>query len=368
MDSLTSKLYSLLNGDKSAALAPTFLPPGAPGRPYVISTQDGETLYIPLSKSATRLLVTGAETDNAFAIVSSGGSQSNPIGFHYHREAHDVFLCLQGAVNVWADTTCRTLSAGDFASVPPGTVHQYQILGAHTEFAGLIVPGGWEEFFRFIGEPYHGPMWPMHDERDVTKVLLPRLKAAAEKFDMVPLPQKEQFGPQEWSGEENKLPGKLEPYFLRAGTGPAYEVGGTVCRPLCTSRETRGRFSIASIESSRDFCAQGIFAQERRTVRFERVHHAFQVGQGSVMFQLGSSAPTQLSAGELVYVPKGTAYRFETTSRFSQMYAFTSGGGLGEVLCRIGAEHNTAILPEKAGDFDVSALEALGPDFEFTVS
>lgn len=95
------------------------LPPGRVGEPYVISTQDGEIIYIPLSKSATRLLVTGKETDDAFAIVSSGGSQSDPIGFHFHKEAHDVFLCLQGNVNVWANDECRTLSAGDFASVPP---------------------------------------------------------------------------------------------------------------------------------------------------------------------------------------------------------------------------------------------------------
>ena len=95
------------------------LPPYIPGKPYVISTQDGEVIYIPLSKSATRLLVTGKETEDAFAIVGSGGSASDPIGFHYHREAHDVFLCLQGSINVWAGEKCRTMEAGDFASVPP---------------------------------------------------------------------------------------------------------------------------------------------------------------------------------------------------------------------------------------------------------
>jgi hypothetical protein len=95
------------------------LPPGRAGEPYIISTQDGEIIYIPLSKSATRLLVTGKESDDAFAIVSSGGSQSDPVGFHYHRETHDVFLCLQGNVNIWAGDQCRTLSGGDFASVPP---------------------------------------------------------------------------------------------------------------------------------------------------------------------------------------------------------------------------------------------------------
>jgi len=95
------------------------------GRPYVISTQDGEIIYIALSKSATRLLVTAKETEDAFAIVGSGGSQSDPIGFHYHREAHDVFLCLQGNINVWANDQCRTMSAGDFASVPPVRTGSY---------------------------------------------------------------------------------------------------------------------------------------------------------------------------------------------------------------------------------------------------
>lgn len=103
----------------SSVLRATDLPPGKAGQPYVLSTQEGEIIYIPLSKSATRLLVTGKESENAFAIVGSSGTQGDPIGFHYHREAHDVFLCLKGNVNVWAGEKCRTMGPGDFASVPP---------------------------------------------------------------------------------------------------------------------------------------------------------------------------------------------------------------------------------------------------------
>ena len=104
---------------KTDTLSLQSLSPSAPNKPYVISAQDGEIIYIPLSKSATRLLITGKETENAFAVVGSGGSQGDPIGFHYHRDAHDVFLCLEGNVNIWADEKCRTLGEGDFASVPP---------------------------------------------------------------------------------------------------------------------------------------------------------------------------------------------------------------------------------------------------------
>jgi quercetin dioxygenase-like cupin family protein len=66
-----------------------------------------------------RLLVTGKETDNAFAVVGTGGTFDKPIGFHYHKEAHDVFLCLKGTINVWANDKARSLGPGDFASVPP---------------------------------------------------------------------------------------------------------------------------------------------------------------------------------------------------------------------------------------------------------
>jgi len=128
MEQITAKMSSLVSGATTKQVETTQLPTGVPGKPYVISQQDGEILYIPLSKSATRLLLTGKETNNDFVVVSSSGSQSDPIGFHYHREAHDVFLCLKGSVNVWANDQARTLTAGDFASVPPvsSPIHRYK--------------------------------------------------------------------------------------------------------------------------------------------------------------------------------------------------------------------------------------------------
>ena len=106
-------------GNMSTLLSSVTEPPGRPGIAYTLESLGGEVIYIPCSKSAMRLLATGKETENAFAIVGTGGSAGHPIGFHFHREAHDVFLCLKGAVNVWAGDQCRTMGPGDFASVPP---------------------------------------------------------------------------------------------------------------------------------------------------------------------------------------------------------------------------------------------------------
>jgi len=234
---------------------------------------------------------------------------------------------------------------------------------------GLIVPGGWEEFFRFLGEPYTGPMWPMEDKRNFFEVLLPKLKAAAEKFDMVPCPQHKGAEPQAWEASDNHLPGKLEPYFLKNNTGPAYIVGGTVCRPLITTAESAGKFAIGSIEGSgHSDLDSGIFSKPDRTLRFQNAHHAFQVVQGAVEFSVGFSTPSRLTAGELLYVPKDTEFRFQVVSRYMKLYAFTNGGGLIELLQKLGESHSHSILPEKASTWEESKLESLGAELGFSVS
>lgn len=98
---------------------PTLTTPPGSSTPYKLPCFTGELWTIPTSKSTMRLLATAKETSNAFAVVGTGGTFDNPIGFHYHREAHDVFLCLKGTLIVWANDSARSLGPGDFASVPP---------------------------------------------------------------------------------------------------------------------------------------------------------------------------------------------------------------------------------------------------------
>lgn len=215
---------------------------------------------------------------------------------------------------------------------------------------GLIVPGGWEEFFRFIGEPYSGPLWPLNDQRNVFEILIPKLKAASEQFDMIPVREKKQFDPQPWQAGENKLPGELKPYFLKNGTGPAYLAGGALVRPLITTAESDGKFVIGTIEGSSHHREQDVFANGRK-LKFPETHHAFQITEGVVEFHIGSSPATLLHAGELVYVPRATPFSYQTRSRYAKLYAFASGKGLVELLIKAGEKHDSPIPPEKASEF-----------------
>lgn len=244
-----------------------------------------------------------------------------------------------------------------------GTVHQYQILGDHTEFVGLIFPGGWEEFFRFIGESYSGPMWPLEDDRNFFEVLLPKLKAAAEKFDMVPQPQLKSFDPQPWEPSDNVLPDGKEAYFLKHAKGPAYIAEGTVIRPLITTKQSGGNFAIGSIESS-GMHRSALF-QTASSIQFD-CHHAFQVVEGKALFIVGEDE-SELTQWETLFVPAKTPFSFKTVGHASKMYAFSSGGGVVELLCKMGQEYKHPVLPEKEVTCRVEAT-ALSQELGFVIA
>ena len=228
---------------------------------------------------------------------------------------------------------------------------------------GLIVPGGWEEFFRSIGDPYSGPAWPLSDSRSFADVLLPRLQAASEKFDMIPVPNKQHFAPQDWDGSEKVLPGKETAYFLAHASGPAYVLGGMVMRPLITTAEASlGRFAIGALEGSKQHGHASIFCAgegKTRMLRFRETQHAFHVFSGAVSLMLQQEHPGQrtestLHAGELAYVPAGTAFRLEVSSRLARVYVFCSGPGLVELMRELGEAYEGPVVPEKAEE---SAVE-----------
>lgn len=185
-------------------------------------------------------------------------------------------------------------------------------------------------------------MWPLVDNRNPFEVLIPKLKAATEKFDMIPQPKHPQCEPQPWDGTENTLPGKLAPYYLKADKGPKYLVDGVVVRPMVTTKESANKFAIGSIDGS-SFHANVALAS---TMSFASVHHALQVADGQIEVVVDGTH-TVLATGETLYIPKGSKFSLRIASRYARAYVFANGGGLIELLSAFGQAYEHGIAPEK---------------------
>lgn len=86
---------------------------------YIIDQLEGERITIPGSKGVFRILASSKQTQGGIAVFSSGAVLSDAPGFHWHKEAHDVFLPTKGFLKLWNGDKCRIMGPGDFAYVPP---------------------------------------------------------------------------------------------------------------------------------------------------------------------------------------------------------------------------------------------------------
>lgn len=86
---------------------------------YIIDQLEGERITIPGSKGVFRILASSKQTQGGIAVFTSGAVLSDAPGFHWHAEAHDVFLPTKGYLKLWNGDKCRVMGPGDFAYVPP---------------------------------------------------------------------------------------------------------------------------------------------------------------------------------------------------------------------------------------------------------
>ncbi|MFG1922312.1 quercetin 2,3-dioxygenase [Cryptosporangium sp. NPDC048952] len=159
--------------------------PGKP-EPYVLRRGEGE--HAMLFTDLFTVLLSGDETNGQFGMMTADCPSGNVIPTHSHHKTHETFYIVEGKVRVFVEgsdgtKTSSLLLPGDFAYVPAGRPHAYQV----EEAARILgtVSGGFERFFQHMGHPTD------HGTREQPPFIpdFPRMQAAAEQHDMQFMPQ-----------------------------------------------------------------------------------------------------------------------------------------------------------------------------------
>ena len=357
----------LFGGSKSIkppmGLSPLTEPPPK-AEPYLISQLEGVKITIPGSKGVFRILASSKQTQNKIAVFTSGAVLSDAPGFHFHNEAHDVFLVTKGYLKLWNGDKCRIMGPGDFAYIPPKIIHNPEMLGPHTELIGLIAPGDWVDFFRYVAEADHSLIAPEFDDRDLKAHIIPKVMAAKDKFDVQFVRNYQPPPVEEWKEDENRLPEGQEGYFMRFMTGPRWMCGGWMSRPFVTTKQNGGRFAISSIESSDRYSGSELFS---KSLLFEQVDHCFSVQEGCLAVVLNGQE-THIREGDTLVVPAGSPFSLQARSKYVRVYSFTSGDGIEALIHSAGEPAKGYLLPDKAPSTDASKLSRALRDYHVKLS
>lgn len=359
---------------------PVLTTPPEDSSSYIIDQLEGERITIPGSKGVFRILASSKQTQGGIAVFSSGAVLSDAPGFHWHAEAHDVFLPTKGFLKLWNGDKCRIMGPGDFAYVPPvgcsnmrthpvfrpyvltrasqTVVHNPELLGPHSEQLGLVAPGDWVDFFRYVAESYSGVIVPEDDNRDLKGHIIPKVMAAKDRFDVHFLRDYQPPEVGDWLDSENTIPDEPNtPYFLRANTGPRHILGGVISRPFIYAKQCAGKFAITSLESSNVY---GRSPLAEKWLTFRNVDHCFCVQEGLLKVKLkqdGSDTWSEVREGQTLLVPAGQAFVLDFGSRYVRSITFTNGRGIEELIKLAGSDCPSVVLPDKAAPFDSAKMQ-----------
>lgn len=152
-----------------------------PSKVITVDPQDGLTLSV--VGDNYRLLITGKETGNEFAVIDmlippGGGPMP-----HAHAAFHESFYVVDGEIVVRTATQTYVATRGAFVSVPKGgVIHSFRNESSATaHILCMVVASGLEEFFKEIGQPAGYEEFLPAPEMDAATA--EKLKAAANRYN-----------------------------------------------------------------------------------------------------------------------------------------------------------------------------------------
>lgn len=148
--------------------------------PITVSEQEGE--YISVVGDTYRIVVSGKQTNNDFAVIDMlvpPGGGPNP---HAHAGFHESFYIMEGEIEVQSEAGTYTATKGSFVTIPKGgIVHMFKNKSnvvAH--LLCTVTPAGLEEFFKEVGKPVKaGEFLPPPEMNNEEKE---QLEKAAKKY------------------------------------------------------------------------------------------------------------------------------------------------------------------------------------------
>ncbi|WP_245919640.1 quercetin 2,3-dioxygenase [Melittangium boletus] len=126
--------------------------------PYVLASGEGQRLVA--GEQLFSFLGDQQTSGGKFLVVMNEGPAGDMIPTHYHEKHTETFFCLDGSMTMRVNHETLTMAPGDFVHAPARTLHAYQLNSHYTRMIGFLTPGLFESFFRTLGDPYAGHVYP----------------------------------------------------------------------------------------------------------------------------------------------------------------------------------------------------------------
>jgi quercetin dioxygenase-like cupin family protein len=93
------------------------------------------------------------DTDGKFALFEVSGCPGGEPPLHVHENEDEMFYVLEGRLQAVRGGEEITLDPGDSAFLPRRVPHTFKVVSSFARVIVYVTPGGFEGYFRDLGEP-----------------------------------------------------------------------------------------------------------------------------------------------------------------------------------------------------------------------
>ena len=259
------------------------------------------------------LIARNEDTDGLLeAVVVSGGCCAE-FPPHRHIRTHETLYVLDGQIALNINGSETVLSRGDYASIPPETVHGYRMLDHYTRLLFWTVNGNTATLHSTLGTPFQGHVRPEGPPEPFTP---DRLEAAQEladiRFENDSTPVVSEPTP-----KIGQPPAGNTPYILRSGEGERMIAGDQLFAFLAHGGNTDGKFICLTMIGPKG---------ERIPEHFHERHTETFLCLDGIMTMWADGGEAQLLPGDFLHVPAGTIHAYRLDAPFTRFIGMLSPG------------------------------------------
>ena len=100
------------------------------------------------------------DTNGQFALIEAKAVPGGEPPLHVHSNEDELFYVLEGKLKVYRGDEELILHPGESGFLPRNVPHTFKIMSSHARALIYVSPGGFEGYFREIGEPAAGAASP----------------------------------------------------------------------------------------------------------------------------------------------------------------------------------------------------------------
>ncbi|PKG23843.1 quercetin 2,3-dioxygenase [Niallia nealsonii] len=298
--------------------------------PYLLRSGEGKRYLF--GRQVATIMADVNSTDSIFEMVLVSGGKGDAFPSHLHDKTHEGILVLDGKLELALNEDTHLLLPGDYAHIPAGTIHSYQMHSHRTRFVSYTSKGEIARLYSVIGQPYDKVEYPPHKSSDIPHE---KLQAAAAGTDIRFILNRRQPSTAKLVGN-TVLPDQVIPYVLASGEGDRLLTGDQLHRIIAAQKNTDGRFIIVSSEGPKG----------DRIVEHYHEHHTetFFCLEGQ-MTMWANGEEIQLNPGDFLHVPAHTVHSYRLDSHYTKMVGLLASGLFEPFFRTLGDPYEHYIFP-----------------------